>query len=243
MIWRIRICLDFRISNLEFNLFMRINQYLASCGIGSRRKVEELILKKQVKINNRTAILSDQVSEQDAVFWNKKLIKPQTKVIYLFHKPKNVACSLVSQDNDKCITDYIPQNFPKLFPVGRLDKEATGLVLLTNDGDLAQELTHPKFQHEKEYIVKVHSSNPKFLISHLSLLTHLDETKLAPFKISQIDIQGHQAKFNLILTQGLNHQIRRMCDRVGLTVSSIHRIRIDKYLLGDIEAGKIKEVN
>jgi len=224
------------------NYYMRINQYLASCGIGSRRKVEEFIVKKQVKINNQVATLSDQVSENDTVFWNGQLIKPQTKAIYLFHKPKNVACSTVSQDIDKCITDFIPKSFPLIFPVGRLDKDATGLVLLTNDGDLAQELTHPKFEHEKEYIVEVHGSNLKPQLTLLSHLSLLDETKLAPFKISQIETKDHQAQFNLILTQGLNHQIRRMCDRVGLTVSSIHRIRIDKYELGELEEGKLQEI-
>lgn len=221
---------------------MRINQYLASCGLGSRRKVEEFILKKQVKINNRLALLSDQVSTSDTVFFNGKLVEPQIKVIYLFNKPKNVVCSLVSQDDDKSITDYIPGNFSKLFPVGRLDKEATGLVLLTNDGDLAQNLSHPKFEHEKEYVVQVHGSVVGVQLDKLVQLDQLDNVRLSPFKVSDIQITGHQAKFNLILTQGLNHQIRRMCDRVGLTVSSIHRIRIDKYALGDLEAGKIKEI-
>lgn len=221
---------------------MRINQYLASCGIGSRRKVEEFIIKKHIKINDRVAVLSDQVSENDTIFWNGKIIKPQLKVIYLFNKPKDVTCSTVSQDTDRCVADYIPKNSPKLFPIGRLDKDATGLVLLTNDGNLAQELTHPKFQHEKEYVVEVHGSNLKPQLTLLSHLSLLDEVKLAPFKISQIQIQDHQAKFNLTLTQGLNHQIRRMCDRVGLTVSSIHRIRIGQYELGDLEGGKIKEI-
>lgn len=221
---------------------MRINKYLASCGLGSRRKVEELIINKQVKINDKIADLADQVSENDVIFCYGKLVKPQEKAVYLFYKPKNVTCSLISQDKDKCITDYIQKDYPKLFPVGRLDKEATGLVLLTNDGNLAQELTHPKFQHEKEYIVEVHGSNLKPQLTLLSHLSLLDGTALASFKISQIQISDHQAQFNLVLTQGLNHQIRRMCDRVGLTVSSIHRIRIDKYSIGDLEVGKIKEV-
>lgn len=223
---------------------MRINQYLASCGIGSRRKVEEYIVNGQVKINGRIALLTDRVNVAvDQVEYQNKIIKPNNKSIFLFNKPKGVACSLVSQDDDQCLTDFIPKNFPKLFPVGRLDKDATGLVLLTNDGDLAQELTHPKFQHEKEYIVEVHGSNLKPQLTLLPHLSLLDEVRLAPFKISQIKISDHQAQFNLILTQGLNHQIRRMCDRVGLTVSSIHRIRIDKYELGELEEGKIIEVS
>lgn len=223
---------------------MRINQYLASCGIGSRRKVEEYIINGQVKINGNIALLTDRVNVTvDQVEYQNKIVKPNNKTIFLFNKPKGVACSLVSQDVDQCIADFIPKNFPKLFPVGRLDKDATGLVLLTNDGDLAQKLTHPKFQHEKEYIVQVHGSNLKPQLTLLSHLSLLDGIKLAPFKLNQIKISDHQAKFNLILTQGLNHQIRRMADRVGLTVSSIHRIRIGQYELGDLEAGKIKQVD
>ena len=238
-----------KFSNLDIFIIiaaknMRINQFLAQTGLGSRRKVEELIRQKKVTLNNQVAVLTDQVDPQvDEIKVNQQIVKVQTKILYAFNKPKGIVCSLSSQNQEKTIMDYLPPGLPRLFPVGRLDKNSSGLLLLTNDGDLALKLSHPSYSHEKEYEVWVHGNSLSSRFSHLSLLTHLDSVKLAPFKITNIYIQGSQAKFNLTLTQGLNHQIRRMADKVGLSVKEIKRIRIGQFKLNDLQSGEMKQIN
>lgn len=217
---------------------MRINRYLASYAGVSRRGAEELILKGRVKINGKLAILQNRVEEDDEVTLDDKLIKPDQKNITLaYNKPIGVECTAEKSNRDSIIRHI---NYPeRLFTVGRLDKNSEGLILLTNDGNLCYKLTRAAELHEKEYEVIVDKPiNPKF-IQDMAKGVEILGTKTRECEVVKTGIRS----FNITLLQGLNRQIRRMCDKLGYKVVSLKRIRIDKLELGNLSLGTYRELS
>ncbi|WFE69194.1 RNA pseudouridine synthase [Thiomicrospira sp. R3] len=217
---------------------MRINKYLSQHGVCSKRAADRLILAGQVTVNGLAAEVGQRVDSQDEVWVKGQPINAKPKPIYLlYHKPVGVVCThdRTVKANLVDALDY-PQ---RVFAVGRLDKDSEGLLLLTNDGAIFNPILRAEHQHEKEYVVTVdHSITPEFLSTMASGVAILNTTTL-PCLVTQLS----DRVFNIVLTQGLNLQIRRMCQTLGYRVQKLQRIRIMHLKLGYLEANQYRELS
>ena len=214
---------------------IRINKYIASTGFCSRRDADKLITDGVVCINGSPAEQGSKVLPGAVVTVNGREVSPKQDKIYIaFHKPLGITCTTDRRDPDNII-DYI--NYPeRIFPVGRLDKGTTGLLLFTNDGDIVNLLLRAENGHEKEYTVTVDRNiDPSFKRSMENGLPILGRITL-PCKVN---IRSARS-FNIILKQGLNRQIRRMCECLGYRVIKLRRIRFMNIELGDLKAGEYR---
>ena len=218
---------------------MRINKYLSQIGICSRREADKLVDSGRIKVNNEIAILGTKIKETDKITIDNKLIKPKKKktIFIAFNKPKGVVCTtnrLIEKNN---IIDYI--NFPeRIFPVGRLDKLSEGLIFLTNDGSLVNKVLRSRNNKEKEYLVEVNKNITTDFIRQMSNGIPILNTVTKNCKLIKVST----TTFKIILTQGLNRQIRRMCEFLGFKVVSLKRIRIMDINL-DVETGKWRHLS
>ena len=218
---------------------MRINKYLSQIGICSRREADKLVDSGRIKVNNEIAILGTKIKEGDKITIDNKLIKPKKKktIFIAFNKPKGVVCTtnrLIEKNN---IIDYI--NFSeRIFPVGRLDKLSEGLIFLTNDGSLVNKVLRSRNNKEKEYLVEVNKNITTDFIRQMSNGIPILNTVTKNCKLIKVST----TTFKIILTQGLNRQIRRMCEFLGFKVVSLRRIRIMDINL-DVETGKWRHLS
>lgn len=218
---------------------MRINKYLSFAGFASRRKTDELIKEGKITINDRIAILGDEVSKKDIVKCENTVIKRKSNdVILLFNKPKGIVCTSEKREKNNII-DYI--NYPvRIFNVGRLDRDSHGLILLTNMGELSNKVLKSRNYHEKEYIVTVDKKITDGFLKCLREGIYLKdlETTTRPCKVWKTK----DKEFHIILTQGLNRQIRRMCKACHYKVIDLFRIRIMNLDIRGIKEGKYREI-
>ena len=218
---------------------MRINKYLSQIGICSRREADKLVDSGRIKVNDEIAILGTKIKDGDKITIDNKLIKPKKKktIFIAFNKPKGVVCTtnrLIEKNN---IIDYI--NFPeRIFPVGRLDKLSEGLIFLTNDGSLVNKVLRSRNNKEKEYLVEVNKNITTDFIRQMSNGIPILNTVTKNCKLIKVST----TTFKIILTQGLNRQIRRMCEFLGFKVVSLRRIRIMDINL-DVETGKWRHLS
>lgn len=212
---------------------IRLNKYIASSGLCSRREADTLIESGKVTINGETAVQGSKVMDGDIVLVNGRKVTPDDDMIYIaFNKPLGVTCTTDKRDPSNII-DYIGFD-ERIFPVGRLDKNSSGLILLTNDGSIVNKLLRAENGHEKEYLVTVNRPYDKnFLRSMESGVPVLGQLTL-PCKLKP----AGDRTFKIILHQGLNRQIRRMCEYLGYKVTRLKRIRFMNISLGDLETGK-----
>ena len=219
---------------------IRLNKYLADHGICSRREADRLIEQCRVTVNGRIAGMGTKVSDEDEVALNGKRIggKPKT-VVLAFYKPVGVTCTEKDRHAEKIITDMI--HYPiRVTYAGRLDKDSEGLLLLTNDGQLIDAMMRGANRHEKEYVVKVDKEITDEFLESMSngiYLKELDRTT----RPCQVKAEG-KFTFRIILTQGLNRQIRRMCEVCGYEVKKLKRVRIMNISLDKIPYGKYREL-
>lgn len=228
-----------QILNSEENI--RINKFLTKYGYCSRREGDQLIEKGLVYINDTVATLGSLVGKKDKVFIKeasyKKEIKPKVTHTYIaLNKPLGITCTTDRRDKSNII-DFINYK-ERIFPIGRLDKNSHGLILLTNDGEIVNKILRSENNHEKEYIVKVNKPlTPTFINSMKSGIRILNQiTK--PCKVTKIN----EFTFKIILTQGINRQIRRMCEALNYKVIYLKRIRILNIKLGSLEVGKYRQL-
>lgn len=234
---------------------IRLQKFLAQSGIASRRHCEQLIKLGQIKINGQVATkMGIQIDPAlDLVEYKNTTIKPTQKYIYyILNKPAGYTTTCADPFAIKTVLDLVPAN-PRVFPVGRLDKDSCGLLILTNDGQLTDELTHPRYEHEKEYQVKalviknIERSEQDLLndLNNLEKGVILDDRPTSPAKLSQIQISLSRkvVQFNITIKEGRNRQIRRMCDLIDLKVTDLKRIRIGKLSLKDLPKGQYKEIH
>lgn len=208
---------------MTFTQSIRINKYLSEVGYCSRRAADKLINDGKVTINGKIPELGTKINANDEVRVDGKLITtPVDKHIYLaFNKPVGIVCTTDTAVEKNNIIDYI--NHPKrIFPIGRLDKASEGLILLTSDGDIVNKILRAKNNHQKEYIVTVNKTITQNFIDEISHGVPILDTVTNPCVVVSIS----RNSFNIILTQGLNRQIRRMCDFLGYKVIKLRRIRI-----------------
>ena len=213
---------------------MRINKYLSQVGICSRREADKLIDSDRVKVNNEIAELGTKIKKGDKITIDNELIEPKNKrkILIAFNKPKGIVCTTNRSVEKNNIIDYI--NFPeRIFPIGRLDKLSEGLIFLTNDGRLVNKILRSRNNKEKEYIVKVNKSINMDFIRQMSNGIPILNTVTKNCKLVKVSSNT----FKIILTQGLNRQIRRMCEFLGYKVVSLKRTRIMNINL-DVETGK-----
>jgi 23S rRNA pseudouridine2604 synthase len=218
----------------EIKYPVRINKYLALQKICARREADELISQKKVKINGRIAVLGDKVNKNDKVAVDNF----KKNLIYLaFNKPRGVITHS-PQNGEKEIKDILKFK-ENIFPVGRLDKNSSGLIILTNDGRLTDRLLNPKYNHDKEYIVKVNKPIDNSFIKKMTEGVRLDDGYITK-KCSVQKVSNE--RFSIILTEGKKHQIRRMCDALGYGILNLERRRIMNIKLGSLVAGDYREI-
>ncbi len=242
------------------NQFVRLNKFLAERLGVSRREADELIKANQISINGKTAQIGDKVDKTSKVCYNNNDIPVQTEYLYLaFNKPIGYVCSRRAQGDTPTIYSLLPDKYHKLKTVGRLDKDSSGLILLTNDGDFAFQMTHPTFRKQKIYEVNLDKSLEPL---HQQMISDYGVTLTdGPSRFKIINNQSfnlssskshhnnscspHQAKqpqYIVFLTEGRNRQIRRTFAALGYKVTKLHRISFGKYELGNLATGKYIEV-
>ena len=215
-----------------------LNKFISQTGICSRREADKWIAAGRVKINDVVAQKGNRVGVQDKVTVDGKALRNKPKAIYLaLHKPPGITCTTDRKDKTNII-DFI--NHPKrIFPIGRLDKPSTGLILLTNDGDIVNDILRVENNHEKEYVVTVNRPITPRFIKRMSNGIPILGTKTKKCVVERRGKMG----FKIILTQGLNRQIRRMCEYLDYSVVTLKRVRIMNIHLGNLKVGKWRNLS
>lgn len=231
----------------------RLNKVLAELGLGSRRSVDKLIESGSVFVNNVQATLGQKVSPGDGITVEGKNIvrKPTEKIIITFNKPAGVTTTKSDPFAKVTVMDYLPKQLQHLYPVGRLDKNSRGLLLLTNDGDLALQLEHPRYNHEKEYVVHFKATVKKSIESFHQDMHRLSHEIVAKHAQSKPITINHphfmpatqSGEANIILTEGKKRQIRELFREIGYFVTDLQRIRIGRVTLDDLKEGEYRIVD
>lgn len=218
---------------------IRLNKFLSEAGVCSRREADRQIQSGQVKINGKIATMGQRVFPTDVVEYKDKEIFSKPKpVILLLNKPKGIVCTAEKREKNN-IVDYIHYS-TRLYPVGRLDKDSRGLILMTNQGELVNKIMRSRYGHEKEYIVRVEKPVTSAFIEGMKKGVYLSELELTtrPCQVEKLS----KFTFRIILTQGLNRQIRRMCREFGYHVRDLQRVRIMNLLVDGIKEGEYREI-
>ncbi len=219
---------------------VRLNKYLASCGVGSRRACDDLIATGRVDVNGAPCVkLATRVSETDSVRVDGKRVFPKEEVVVIFHKPRGYVCTRNDELGRDTIYSLLPVSLHALHHVGRLDTDSEGMLILTNDGDLSQQLMHPSKSVEKEYLV---TSNQAFENAHLDQFlagVFTEEGKLKAKRIERISAR----RLKVVLDHGAKRQIRVMFEALGYQVTKLLRVRIGNLWLGDLETGRWAVLN
>ncbi len=214
---------------------MRLNKFLSETGMCSRREADAWIASGRVSINGKRAELGTQVTEADEVCVDSHVVgtrKKKKKIYICLNKPVGITCTTEHGVNDN-IVDFIGHE-ERIFPIGRLDKESEGLILLTNNGDIVNEILRSENNHEKEYLVTIDKPVTDTFIAGMAGGVRILDTRTKPCKVSRIG----KYEFRIILTQGLNRQIRRMCEVFGYEVKRLQRVRIVNIKLGGLKLGR-----
>ncbi|MBR3164867.1 MAG: pseudouridine synthase [Lachnospiraceae bacterium] len=216
---------------------VRINKYLSAAGVCSRREADRLIEAGKITVNGQIAVTGMTVSEEDDILVNGKPVHPEDKPVLLaYNKPRGVVCTSAKDEPDNII-DRI--HYPvRIYPVGRLDKDSEGLILLTNQGDLMDKLLRSRNLHEKEYIVTVNKPVSAEFIKKMSEGVPILDTVTRPCRVKKLSA----CEFSIILTQGLNRQIRRMCEALDYRVRKLVRVRVANIALGELPSGQYREI-
>ncbi len=222
---------------------IRLNKYIASSGLCSRRKADELIKSGVVMVNGAVICdLSYCVMPKDKVFVNKKLIYPIKHVYYRFFKPAGYITTSDDEKGRKTIYDLLPENLHHLRPAGRLDRESTGLLILTNDGDLINELTHPKAKVPKLYRVSINGKITQNDIDRMHNGIEIEIGKKAYAQVKVLELDNSHTTMEILLYQGMNRQIRKMFEFLGYEVESLKRIQHATLNLDGLKRGEFKPI-
>lgn len=227
---------------------MRINKWLASMGVASRRKIDELIAEGKVLVNGTPAELGMQIDpKSDEVTVDGEAINTEDKPdleYWKLYKPTGVVSTVSDPEDRKTVLDLLndSKEAQRLFPVGRLDIDSEGLLLMTNDGKLTQKLTHPKYEVPKEYLVWINGCLTGTALNRLSRGVKLTDGKTAPATIKVIFREPDRSKLSMTITEGRTHQIRRMVAKVGATVVRLKRTKLGTLELGEMELGEVMQL-
>ena len=219
---------------------IRLNKYLSDAGICSRRAADRAIEEGQVIVNGKVAVVGQRVTSDDQIMYNGTMVSNANKrpILIAYNKPVGIVCTAEKKEKNNII-DHIGYE-ERIYPIGRLDKDSTGLILLTNQGDLVNKIMRGANAHEKEYIVSVDKEIDGQFIKKMSEGVYLDELEVTTRKCKVRKLSKYE--FNIILTQGLNRQIRRMCQMLGYRVKTLKRVRIMNIKLADLKEDTYRDV-
>ncbi len=222
---------------------IRLNKYIASSGLCSRRAADELIEQGKVSVNGKKVTeLGYLVQPQDKVFVEQKLIRPVKHEYYRFYKPAGYITTSDDEKGRKTIYDLLPDSMLHLRPVGRLDKDSTGLLILTNDGDLINELTHPSIKVPKVYLVSVDGKVHPHQLEQLANGVEIEKGKIAYANITVLEADNKHTTMQITLYQGMNRQIRKMFEYIGFEVKTLKRIQHATINLDGLKRGEFKPI-
>lgn len=228
---------------------MRLNKYLADCGVGSRRACDKLIEEGKVKVNDKVANVTTQVEEGDKVSVNGKRVGAGKKLTYLMlHKPKGCVTTVTDDLGRKTVMDFVQDIHSRVYPVGRLDYDTEGLLLLTNDGDLANKLTHPSNEVPKTYVARISGELSQADVHQLEKGVLVDGKVTAPALVKILQGDVHHTRVEITIHEGRNRQVKKMFEAVGKEVEFLKRVAIGELHLGGLQRGKYrflteKEIN
>ncbi|ATV58423.1 pseudouridine synthase [Fusobacterium pseudoperiodonticum] len=223
---------------------MRINKFLSSLGIASRRAIDKYIEEGRIKVNGVIASTGIDVTEEDEIYIDNKKIETkriEEKVYFILNKPLEVLSASSDDRGRKTVVDLIKTD-KRIFPIGRLDYMTSGLILLTNDGELFNRLVHPKSEIYKKYYIKVFGEVKKEEIEELKKGVLLEDGKTLPAKVSGIKYDKNKTSMYISIREGRNRQIRRMIEKFGYKVLMLRREKIGELSLGDLKEGKYREL-
>jgi pseudouridine synthase len=212
---------------------VRLNRYLASAGVGSRRAVDELIRAGRVTVNGQMGELGSAVGEGDVVAVDGRPVAPQELAYLMLHKPPGVVTTARDPQGRRTVVDLV-ESPQRVYPVGRLDRDTTGLLLLTNDGELANRLAHPRHGVEKTYVADVEGDPPPDVLRRLAEGVELADGPTAPARVRRLGA----GRIELVIHEGRNRQVRRMCEAVGHPVRRLHRSAYGALELGALAEGR-----
>ena len=222
---------------------MRLNKFLSTAGVASRRKCDELIKDGKIYVNGEVqsnlGIVIDE--KKDVVeYLGERVILPSSFIYLKMNKPKGYACTASDEKGRKTIFDLLEDKSVRLFNVGRLDYDTEGLIFLTNDGEFANGVIHPKFQIEKEYIVTVEGAMKESEFAVLRKGAVINGERMPSARVNPISFDGKVTKLSVVITEGQNHQVRRMFEAIGKDIKLLKRVRIGSVHLGNLFRGKTK---
>lgn len=231
---------------MKKNELVRLQKMLADCGVASRRKSEQLIADGQVKVNGKTAQIGDKVDPyKDKVFVAGKRITAAAKKKYryiMLHKPRGYITTMDDEMGRKCVAELVADIEDRIYPVGRLDRESEGMLLMTNDGAFANTVTHPKKHIYKIYRVTVRPGITEEQIIKFETGMEIDGYKTAPAEVRVVKKEEGRAVLEIVLREGRNRQIRKMCEQLGIEVARLKRVAIGQVKLGMLQPGKWRDL-
>lgn len=223
----------------------RLQKVIAQSGIASRRKAEELIINGKVKVNDQVVTeLGTKVSDKDKIMVNNEPISKEVKEYYILNKPRGVLTTTKDEHSRKTVVDLIPTN-ARIYPVGRLDYDTTGLLLLTNDGEFANILMHPKSNIEKVYIAKIKGILKKEAVDALKSGIEIDDgiiVKAQRVKLKKEDLKSNTCMVQISICEGKNHQVKKMFSKVGLEVLKLKREKEGFFDLKNLQSGEYRKL-
>lgn len=219
---------------------IRLQKYISDCGVMSRRKAEEEISAGKIFVNGKKAVIGQKIDANgDIVTYMGKIIDKTDKKIYLLlNKPRGYVSTLSDEKDRKCVADLVKDVNSRVYPIGRLDYNSEGALLLTNDGEVANRLTHPKGDVEKVYLVRIKGKAEDWQLEKLNGSMTIDGYHLRPVKVTIEDSSSENQVLRFVLHEGRNRQIRRMCEQVNLFITRLKRISVGKIYLGGLPSGK-----
>ena len=224
----------------------RLQKILAAAGVASRREAEKIIAAGRVTVNGR--VVTELGKKFDAakcrIAVDGKLLAAEEKMYYIFNKPRGVVTTMKDEKGRKCIADFVQDLPVRVYAVGRLDYNTEGLLILTNDGELAQALMHPSHEVGKTYVVKVVGIVPQEKLDQLRIGLNLEDGLTAPaiVNLHSYDHERHLTIFDITIHEGRNRQVRRMCDAIGFPVRDLKRIKLGPITLSNLGRGKFREL-
>lgn len=221
---------------------MRINKYLAAAGVASRRECDKMISDGKVKINGRVAELGTEVGGEDEVFVNENKVTIKKNEYYLLNKPKGYICSVSDDKGRKTVMDLMPQGAGRIYPVGRLDYDSEGLLIMTTDGELAQKLTHPSNEVPKTYLVKVEGTVTETALNPIRSGIEIDGYVTKKCKAHIVETNKAYTKIHITITEGKNREIRKMFAAIGKEVMLLKRIKIGEISLRGLDRGSYRKL-
>lgn len=224
---------------------MRINKFLAECGVASRRGCDKLIEEGKVLVNGKSCHVGMAIDEKRDVVTvdGQKVILKSEHKYYMMNKPKGYVCTVKDDKGRKTVMDLLPPSAGRVYPVGRLDYDSEGMLLFTDDGDFAFRLTHPKNEISKTYLVRIEGSVTEEQLNKLRSGVILDGKRTGKSKIRIVETDKNYTKLHVTIGEGRNRQVRRMFECIGKTVAFLKRIRIGEMPLGSLERGKVRSLN